>query len=660
MTLPVRADLLRLSPEALAHLSNLGLVKRAMKELDSAPPALFADAQGGISAHFADGAQSHWPVDAAMKEARCSCGAANSCRHRIALALAYQSQSQLVPSAIANPAQPPEVFSALFPSAIQKLAHELERGGLRIALRAHAASGFSKTAQAPQDNAVEPCPTARLPAATVRYWGGDQLASAKCDCLRATLCEHVYLGAKAFYLLAQKQADADIASTHFVQLGGMEAAVSVDMAPVQALTHSLWQFGIESGALRHAQCLSLAKAHAAALKATWLMDVLADLEHWMEAYENRSADFEILHGLTLVNELALRIQVGVRAGFAKTALGIGVAHEVALDQVRLLCLGIRIRPAGESQLEAQLLLADLDTGTQTVLLHRWRQDDSAPLHDTLNAQRLAPGLKLLGLAQGQLLTKGAKRLANGMLKLAKARADQNALLLQRGDWQKLPSSLRYANVRALHREVSQRAHPAIVARHAQPNFCVLAVHSVQSLYFDASQQRLVAVLIDSDGETLIVQRDYEAHLPQALDAMAAALRGNFGMVTHIAGIAHFAGNTLHIEPFAICADRVVSIDCEASGGQLAHVELAQLDQSQSDPMLQALQSTQQLLADYLFRGWQHAAANRERTKNVAAQLATMELAQLAGRVRELLAPELMSRSLQRAALRAALTLEQLR
>lgn len=643
-SLPLREDLLRLSPEALAHACNMGLVKRAQKELESAPPMLLGGEQDAIAAHFIDGTQTLWPKHVPMKEARCSCGAPGACRHRIILALAYlqvhlqQSSERRI--MLANPALPLETLAPLFAPAILKLAQDLERCGLRIEVCVHGQS--------------EPCPTARLPAATVRYWGGDQLATAQCDCIRGALCEHVYLGAKAFYLAQQTQPMATA-----IQLGGTEAAQTIDTTAFDALITHLWQHGIEAGALRHAGHISAAKNQAIAVQATWLISVLAQLELWVEAYAARSAQFDVADGIKLVTELALRLHIGQQAGFAKSALGIGVAQVVVLDQVRLLCLGTRLI-ARDQMLEAQVVLADVDTGTQFVLQHHWRRNPQAQLRDELQAQRLAPGLKLIGLSDAQLLAKGAKRLADGSLKLARARTEQNALLPQRGDWQKLPPSLRFTSVQALRASHEHRPRAAWAPRHAQPNFCVLAIASIHGIFYDATQQRLAAVLLDSDGERFIAQRDYEAHAPQALDAFAAALRGQFGPITHIAGTAHFAAGQLVLEPYAVSANRVITLDCEASVGHLQGVELMRLDSTAAEPMLQAVQNTQQLLAGYLFRGLNHvSAAGQDRIRAQIEQLHKMELHQLAISLQAVRTDRDAGR-LQRCAIRCALTFEELR
>ena len=78
---PVREDLLHLTPEALTHAANAGLVKRAMRELTGGDrPELDVDAQGLLQASFrtapsaAGHAPSRCPMCAAAVARRASAG----------------------------------------------------------------------------------------------------------------------------------------------------------------------------------------------------------------------------------------------------------------------------------------------------------------------------------------------------------------------------------------------------------------------------------------------------------------------------------------------------------------------------------------------------------------------------------------------------------
>src|SRR5262245_54218620 len=85
-----RADLLALTPASVAALANLGLVKRAQREIESGKgPGIQEDAFGLVTGRFADGVTTRIPPNVPLRDAPCSCGSATVCRHRVAVVLAY-------------------------------------------------------------------------------------------------------------------------------------------------------------------------------------------------------------------------------------------------------------------------------------------------------------------------------------------------------------------------------------------------------------------------------------------------------------------------------------------------------------------------------------------------------------------------------------------
>jgi hypothetical protein len=349
----------------------------------------------------------------------------------------------------------------------------------------------------------------------------------------------------------------------------------------------------------HSLRLSSAREAASKLGAVWLTDMVQELGGWVSAYERRSASYDAMYGVGLIAELNLRLVIGALPGQAKAALGVGVAQEVLLDQVRLTCLGCRIDQAEAEYLQARLILADLETGTKFVLEHRWKvttaqldamKSNSSNATASLLNTSIAPGVRLEKLAGGQLIARGAKRYANGTLKLARARADQNGLLPQSGDWAKLIAPLRFNSVQALLTDQRERAITAALPRHALPSFVVLTVSTVVSLGYDPAEQMLSAMVLDGDEQPMLVQRRFQSHVRYALDALAAAFSNRFGAVQHIAGEAHWNGSVLVITPWAVVADRVIVPDVEPASTEptsaLAEVEVTdlQLLRGQAHPL----------------------------------------------------------------------------
>ncbi|KNE80496.1 hypothetical protein ADZ36_21685 [Streptomyces fradiae] len=94
MTAPsgrTRADLLALTADTLAALTNRGLVKRASKDIDAGrAPVLTVGEDGRVRADYAGAAVAELPPGAGLDNGSCGCGATGVCRHLIGLVLAYQ------------------------------------------------------------------------------------------------------------------------------------------------------------------------------------------------------------------------------------------------------------------------------------------------------------------------------------------------------------------------------------------------------------------------------------------------------------------------------------------------------------------------------------------------------------------------------------------
>ncbi|MBK7053076.1 MAG: hypothetical protein IPH54_21735 [Rhodoferax sp.] len=658
-----RQDLLHLSPEALAQAANAGVVKRAVRELEGGyRPQLALGADGTLDARFSDGIHTVWPAATPIGQVRCSCGAATVCRHRIIVALAYREDARVAALATgssghasADSASAPDVqatspgqvsdetLARVIPATLLARAALARDAGLSITLR-RTASG-------------EPCDTARLPSATVRFWAGAALEAARCDCIAAAACEHVALGVWAF-----RQADKDAnqsaqasLSAQVVRLGSDGTRLALDTAPWVALVEALIFHGVSNGAAPIAQALSHALDASRPLNATWLVYLLQDLEQWCGAWHARSASYQATDGLALVAELALRLHAGVLPGNARAVLGLAEPGETELDRLRLVCLGARTVRDGPKR-RTRLLLADTDTGTALVLTHAWEvsADTAVDEASTRALERLAPGVLLQALSRGQLLARQARRLPDGSLKLAKSRSSHNSVLPQVPDWSQLSAPLRYDSVRAL--AAAQQAQPTaqVLPRHAAQRFIVFTPARMEALHYDPHEQTLMAVLYDGNDQTLLLKRSHESHNRHALAALADALSGKQGPVSHVAGLLHWSGGLPIIEPWAVAASSIVVPDFAAATDQnsaaLASLPLAFLPDEAVDPISNALAKLQQVLATLLHHGVSQLPTRwRDDCNQVGRQLAAQSLFALADALKTLLEATLSAQALPKGA-----------
>ena len=186
-----RPDIARLSAEKLSYIANKGLVKRASFALEQGDtPNLTIEADLTLIATFIDNTTVKWTTANAIYESICSCPASTHilCHHQIQTALAYRHYycQHYDPASLDSP--PAQLIDsthikALINNTNKTAVQTLSKSGITITL--------SFTEQ-------DPCAMARLPMATVHFWGGNALQECTCDCQKKLGCEHIILAAIAF------------------------------------------------------------------------------------------------------------------------------------------------------------------------------------------------------------------------------------------------------------------------------------------------------------------------------------------------------------------------------------------------------------------------------------------------------------------------------
>ena len=546
----MRADLLALTPEAIAALANVGLVKRAQKELEQGKgPRIEEAADGTVVGHFDDGVVARLPPGMTLRECLCTCVASGVCRHRVAVALAYRAFASDATSAPATPASPADIDDAalerLLPKRTLDDARAIARRGMVI--------------EVIQAAGTEP-PTARLAACTVRFFGAANPEHARCDCATGQGCVHIALAVWAF-----RGADPHRAS-QVIDLRPTRAPRH-DAADTEALAlvEDVLAAGVVNAREALAQRFVLAREPLVAARQQWLVDVLDDFELALQRYRARSARYRASDVLVLAAELVARGRAA-RAPHAElppsVVLGEGEAAETKLDRLRLLALGCRFDADGDTR-SVEILFADPDTGTVLVLDKTWSFDpgEAPPDAPTLARRTLGPGPIHL-LAKGQIVTRVAKRRANRVLALGQGAHGATSLAPQTGDFDLLPRPLRVDRLAELEATFAARAPRLVRARVRAEDVHVFRVGGIDGVYYDAGAQVLVAHVRDPDGRAFVVRRDHRRVAPRAVDELGRALSGSYGAVRWIAGATRIEGRTFIVDPSLVSADRVVVPDVE--------------------------------------------------------------------------------------------------
>ncbi len=567
-----RADLLGLSVEALTSLSNAGLVKRSIKELERGEaPTVEEDARGTVHGRFADGVVTSLPLNASLKQATCSCGAAGVCRHRLATVLAFQRLA-----ATEAPAVPAEPWDpgALTDEALQTLVGEVTFA----AAKREADAGLLAT--------VSPgvVPGVALPSCTVRFLVKGDATWARCDCAQQQACVHVPLAVWA----------CRAGAAGVVSLGAVGEAVEVE--PLQRLALEVVTTGLSAFAPAAAR-FALLRDAARREGYVWLETLLEDLEQALDGWRVHSARFTTASVARLVAELWARCRAATASAAALPVayvVGHDATRETLLDHVRLLSLGCRLQRDGATTF-AEVFTVDPDT--QEVLVLRRRLDDVTDVGAALARRTIAAKVQLGALACGQLISKVVTRHANRLATLSSSRAVATSVSPQNGDWSMLRAPLRVTDVEAWARSQAEAPPAFLRPRLVAESLRVVEIARVLEVVSVAAEQAVVAVLEDLSGHRLEAVVRHRAVAPNALMAAARAFSGP---VRFVSGELTLSARSPSLEVLAISSGTIVEVPDLAEPGNAA--PLAPAGQRPEGPLAGVLRSTASALEEALVHG----------------------------------------------------------
>jgi hypothetical protein len=599
----VRADLLALTPEAVASLSNLGLVKRATKELEAGQGPAFAEAPDGtVTGKFPDGVETKLPAGVSLKDALCSCGARGVCRHRVAVALGYKAWH-------GKSAAPTEPW---WPGELDDAALERALGAKRIARAQAAMQGGVLVTLEP--GAV---PAARLATCSVRFLVPHDFAYAQCDCVEQSACEHVALAVWAFRLSR---------GAGPVALGGASAAAA-KLDDFAAISDSVLELGVARTPALAARFAGLRK-QAADAGHVWLETLLADLEQQLDGWRARSALATVEEIRALLVELEARLRAAGQGGELpqRYVLGSDEAAQTLLDHVRLVSLGARLLADGETRF-ADVFLFDPDSGAALVLRKRW--DSATEVGPELARRTVAPKVPLQLIATGQVVSKAVVRRANRAVELGSSRVNQTSVTPQSGDWSLVRPPVRIEDLAAWYehqRSLPPRVlRPRVLAEHLH----VIEVGRVVDVVSVPSEQTVVAVLEDKAGHRVRAIVRHRSVAPHALQAAAAAFAEK---VKYVSGELELTPHGAALEVLAISTGERVIVPDLCGPATPPPLETAR-GQLRADGLAEVLRSTESVLDELLMSGLSSPDAGaRKRLGEVAASADEHGLSAMAKRL----------------------------
>ncbi|MBL8300050.1 MAG: SWIM zinc finger family protein [Rhodanobacteraceae bacterium] len=569
----LRADLVELGPDALMALSNPGFVKRAQKDIaEGRRPQIEVLADSTVQATYADGQQASLAPGRSLREARCTCPAAGLCRHRVTLVLAYQewARNQPLESAFGSGVAAVEVGEGWSPAEFgdEVLASVLPPAALAQARRLAAGRPVVRLTTW---RAAAPTPTAHLPLCSVRFFSRSSLAHARCDCELGGNCEHVAIAVWAF---RQAQSECDsvvelLPHNAAVVAAGFDAAMNAAHAAAWRFLRRVWLDGSSQEWMPlDADYVALRELFVQ-LGWNWSVDGLDELRTLLLAQAARSSRFDPRRLLDVLAEFAARLAAAAAAAAvdkprlpAARILGIGIRGEVALDHLKLVSLGLQCW-SDDSTDGARVLFADPDTLAVTVLERSWPRESGQPGSSLL--QRRVAGQSLRQLASAQVVTRGAKRRANGLIDISALARQTSVLPLSPNSWDGLTTPLRMPNAGALRQYLGEAVPDFVQPRQAISHVHVLPVAELGAWGWDAAASTLRAHLrcsndavdvdgcADDDWIELVLAQDTAA--AGAVDVLAAALADIADPPRYVAGLAGMHAGSLRLVPLALLTAR---------------------------------------------------------------------------------------------------------
>lgn len=532
-----RADLLALTPDDLAAISNRGTVKRVTRELDGdkvEATSLEVDEDGTLVATWSDGVTCTLHGDRGLQDADCTCPATNMCRHIIRSVLAYQRSREDEP-------QQEDVARAWDPGVMTDETIERALSGAALSKARKAEGGLVELRRGKK-------PMARFHELghTLLFQVPEDLRYTRCDCTEDAPCSHVALAIEAFRAL-----DPD-RHTGFVTLGAADDA-PVPTEPFEAARAAFVDLAFHGFA--HSPAAALDRLHQLEVRTqeaglTWHATLLHDLRSAHELYNEHDARFDATALPDWIGEFLLRAQALQSDQTELPRVFIqGPAHieRSTLGGARLLGLGCHVT-ALEKAAQLQAMFQDMRTGTLMAITTTFPdEEDTAPTFAELGARPVGKGRGLTALGASQLVLKKAHVSTSHALSPTWT---SSSTYPQSFDWDQVLAPVRVEDFEELRASLLAAPPGALRPRVVGEDFHVVPVREALDPAFDPKTQAVVATLVDIHGAHATLRHPYTNRNRHGTERLLHWLRATSHRLAYVAGVMKLGPTGVRIEPTA--------------------------------------------------------------------------------------------------------------
>jgi len=554
-----RQDLLALSFDDLAAMTNRGTAKRAQREVEAGEfTCQWTESESGdVFAAWSDDVRCTFPAGKTIQQGRCTCVSTTLCRHLVRSIFAYQALHATAPAAVnADP-------GSAAPTAAEPAAHaagktwdpgqisddELTRHlskPVLTAARANLADGLL----------VEllrgPKPTARFHqlGCTLRFMVPNDPRYTLCDCAQASPCGHVPLAVWAFRQLPPDQ-DAGFVSTQQNE----PAVPTGELNDIEALLRELAAEGIAHVPPTWKDRIIRLTGRCQSAGLVWPGEILAELTACLERYRSRDARFDPELIVDLAGECLIRCdairsstravpQPLIRGTTGDRPMDIGAARYIGLG------CGVRLYRGG---VEINAFVQHADSGTVAAIGRDFADPTADNAEPPKDFYRLAetPIVKSVSLAAtglGQVLLQGGRRSADHRLAVGRSKASINP---QAFAWEALRPPVLVEDFAELRARLSLLPPASLRPRYVAANLHVCPTTGVDAFQFNHATQAVEAVVRDARGQQAFLRHPYHARAAGGVDAVLQALADPSRRLCFVAGQTRVSGGDLEIAPIAL-------------------------------------------------------------------------------------------------------------
>ncbi len=572
-----RPDLLALTDEVLADLTNKGTLRRARKELAKASFTVSQAEDGTLTISADDDTSCVLFANRPFSEWTCTCLAATNCRHIVRAVLHYQSShddgaAETSPQSASEPDHSPSEFptepqaetqsaaeanpGVLAPESSERtfdpaslsrevLATRLSPAALRRADEIAAAGLLAHIGQVRGVTVVRihhPTPV------SVRFLLGADLNYVRCTCRDPDPCVHVAVAARAAE--GRPFGETGLRATP----GDRWQPDSKIIGSVRQAALELIRVGAEAGhrQLRGVWHRLVARARQAQLH--HVADLLEELLDELARYESRSQQFTPSRLTDLTAELLARCACLVNPDpdrIPDRLVAGSPAEDTRVAKARLIGMGTQFTEV-DDDCRLVAYLVDARSGAPMRVTKRVTDDQFRPSWRL--AGGLVSGISIASWGGGQVMSLGGRMFGHGDF----AHTNRSAVGLPAGAIDQLDAPFRVETIAEL--ATQQTRLPAVLDdRSAGTDLAACRVTGISDLHLDPGLVSLVATLLDGDGVSFQLALPISPRREASAQATWVRLRSwleRFPEVAYVAGRWRWAAQRAVVDPLLLVGDGV--------------------------------------------------------------------------------------------------------